>query len=69
MSKCFYYSFNEYPRTYFFESPKTEKPFRDARLLKYLRDVTKTSLINFDIIRSAYVSSCYEHDKTYDKKG
>ena len=36
------YSFNEYPRKYAFENPKTGKPLRDSILLKYLRDITKT---------------------------
>ena len=62
------YSFIEYPRKYVFENPKTEQPLSDAILLKYLRDITKTPLINFDMVRSAYVTYYYEHNKTYDKR-
>ena len=60
------YSFNTYPRKYLFEIK--EKPLTDAILLKYLRDITKTPLINFDMIRSAYITYFYEHNKTFDKR-
>jgi hypothetical protein len=39
------YSFITYPREYLFE--KNGKPLSDSTLLKYLRDITKTPLINF----------------------
>jgi len=60
------YSFITYPREYLFE--KNGKPLSDATLLKYLRDITKTPLINFDMIRSAYITYFYEHNKTFDKR-
>ena len=60
------YSFITYPRKYLFEN--NGKPLTDAILLKYLRDITKTNLINFDMIRSAYVTYFYEHNKTFDKR-
>jgi hypothetical protein len=60
------YSFDTYPREYLFE--KNGKKLSDATLLKYLRDVTKTPLINFDMIRSAYITYFYEHNKTFNKR-
>lgn len=60
------YSFITYPREYLFE--KNGKPLSYATLLKYLRDITKTPLINFDMIRSAYITYFYEHNKTFDKR-
>jgi hypothetical protein len=62
------YSFNTYPREYVFENPLTEKPLSDSTLLKYLRDITKTPLINFDMIRSAYITNYYENNKTFGKR-
>jgi hypothetical protein len=60
------YSFDTYPREYLFE--KNGKKLSDATLLKYLRDITKTQLINFDMIRSAYITYFYEHNKTFNKR-
>lgn len=59
-------SFDKYPREYLFE--KNGKPLSDATLLKYLRDITNTPLINFDMIRSAFVTHFYENNKTFDKR-
>jgi hypothetical protein len=59
-------SFIKYPRTYLFELNK--KPVSDATLLKWLRDITQTPLINIDMIRSAYITRFYEDNKTYGKR-
>ena len=59
-------SFIKYPRTYLFELNK--KPVSDVTLLKWLRDITQTPLINIDMIRSAYITRFYEDNKTYGKR-
>ena len=60
------YSFITYPRTYLFEINK--KPISETTILNYLRDITNTPLINFDMIRSAFITYFYEHNKTFDKR-
>ena len=47
---------------------KNEKPLTDTILLKYLRDITQTPLINFDMIRSAYITHFYEHNRSFNEK-
>lgn len=59
-------SFNKYPRKYLFEI--NEKPITDATLLKYLREITNTKQINIDMMRSAYITYFYEHNKTFNKR-
>lgn len=61
------YSFITYPRTYLFENPD-KKPISETTILNYLRDITNTELINFDMIRSAFITYFYEHNKTFDKR-
>ena len=61
-----YNSFTKYPRNYLFEI--NQKPITEVTLLKYLRDITNTPLINFDMIRSAYVTNFYEDNKTFDTR-
>lgn len=60
------FSFNTYPRKYLFEINK--KPISDGTLLKYLREITNTNLINIDMMRSAYITYFYEHNKTFNKR-
>jgi hypothetical protein len=60
------YSFITYPRTYLFEINK--KPISETSILNYLRDITNTPLINFNMIRSAFITYFYEHNKTFDKR-
>jgi hypothetical protein len=60
------YSFVTYPRKYLFEI--NEKPISDATLLKWLRDISRTPLINIDMVRSAYITQFYESNKTFDKR-
>ena len=47
----------------YFKTPKQK-----AILLKHLRDITKIQYINFDTVKSAYVTYCYKHYKTYDTR-
>ena len=61
-----YNSFTKYPRNYLFEI--NQKPLTEATLLKYLREITNTPLINFDMIRAAYITNYYEHNKTFDTR-
>ena len=61
------YSFITYPRTYLFEN-RDKKPISETTILNYLRDITNTELINFDMIRSAFITYFYEHNKTFDKR-
>ena len=60
------YSFITYPRTYLFENNK--KTISETTILNYLRDITNTPLINFNMIRSAFITYFYEHNKTFDKR-
>ena len=60
------YSFITYPRTYLFEINK--KQISETTILNYLREITNTLLINFDMIRSAFITYFYEHNKTFDKR-
>jgi hypothetical protein len=60
------YSFITYPRTYLFEINK--KQISETTILNYLREITNTPLINFDMIRSAFITYFYEHNKTFDKR-
>ena len=60
------YSFITYPRKYLFEI--NEKPIGDTTLLLLLRQITKTPLINIDMIRSAYITNFYQYNKTFDKR-
>jgi hypothetical protein len=55
------------PRTYLFENPD-KKPISETTILNYLRDIRNTPLINFDMIRSAFITYFYEHNKTFDKR-
>ena len=59
-------SFIKYPRTYLFEV--NTKPVSDAILLRWLRSITDTPLINIDMIRSAYITWFYENNKTYGSR-
>jgi len=59
-------SLNKYPRTYLFEIKK--KPVLYETLLKWLRDITKVSLINFDIMRASYITWFYKNKHNYSDK-
>jgi hypothetical protein len=65
-------SFIEYPRKYLFELDN--KPVSDTTLLNWLRKITKIDMINFDMMRSVYITWLYkiikhlEHVKLYPDK-
>jgi len=52
------YSIQKFPRTYLFENINKSKVSEDT-LRNYLRKITKLSNINFDIIRSIFISHAY----------
>ena len=59
-------SFIKYPRKYLFEINK--KAVSEATLLKWLRNITGIDKINFDMMRSIYITNFYKHNKTYGKR-
>lgn len=61
-------SFTRYPRKYLFENPNTKKSYDDNAILKKLRDVTKLPAINFQMMRSVYVTWFHTKNKTYASK-
>ena len=56
--KLLNYSFDKYPRQFLFENGKGQK-VSDDTLRIYLRKITKLQTINFDIIRSIYITHAY----------
>lgn len=56
-------SFIKYPRKYLFELNK--RPVTEGTLLKWLRNITGINKINFDMLRSIYITWFYKHNKTY----
>ena len=61
-----YNSFVKYPRLYLFEIDK--KPISENTILKYLREITQTPLINIDMIRGAYITNFYNNNKTFNER-
>jgi hypothetical protein len=59
-------SFKKYPRLYLFEINK--KPISQPTLLRMLRNITGVENINFDIMRSSYITWFYKHNKQYGKR-
>ena len=59
-------SFKKYPRLYLFEINK--KPVSQTTLLRMLRNITGVDGINFDIMRSSYITWYYKHNKQYGKR-
>jgi hypothetical protein len=53
------FSILKFNRKYLFENLKTKKEFSNNSLLKFLREISNVELINFDIMRSSYISSFY----------
>ena len=49
-------SLTRYPRKYFFENPSTKKSLDDNALLRKLRDITKIKKVNFQMMRSIYIT-------------
>ena len=58
-------SFNRFPRKFLFENQKTKKPYEDNALLKMLRQYTELPAINFQMMRSIYVTWFYKHNQRY----
>jgi len=62
-------SLARYPRKFLFENPQTEESLNDNALLKKLRDITELPAINFQIIRSVYITHYHKiNPKHNDKK-
>ena len=61
--KILYDSYKNYPRTYLFENATGGK-IKDDTLRNYLKTITKLPNINFDIMRSIYVTHFYENNKS-----
>jgi hypothetical protein len=61
-------SYTRYPRHFIFENPNTKKSYDEQALLRKLRSITKINLINFQMMRSIYVSWFHKQNKTYNQK-
>ena len=58
-----------YPRKFLFENPGTGESLEDNALLKKLRDITELPAINFQIMRSVFITHHHKiHPKHNDKK-
>ena len=57
-------SFRDYPRKYLFEN-KNKKPVGDSTLNAWLRDISGLPAINFDMMRSIYITWFYKNNKTF----
>jgi len=67
LSKLIDESYIKYPRNYLFEI--NEKPVSTNTLLTWLRNITKVSDINFDIMRSSFITWKYEKNtKSADRE-
>ena len=60
-------SFKNYPRKYLFEN-KNKKPVGDSTLNKWLREITGLPAINFDMMRSIYITWFYKNNKTFGER-
>lgn len=60
-------SINKYPRSLLFESDRKTK-FKDDTLLLYLRNITKLTAINIDMMRSIYITHFYQNNPTYTSR-
>ena len=54
-----YTSYKALPRTYLFEIIEKKKPLSNQQLTNYLRDITKSEGITFNMMRSSYVNYFY----------
>ena len=66
LEKFIYNSFVLFPRLYLFEIDK--KPISENTILKYLREITNTPLINIDMLRSAYITNFYNNNMTFNER-
>lgn len=60
------YSFKTFPRRYLFEI--NGKQISYDTILKWLRNITKVNNINFDIMRSSYITWFYKNKSNYSDK-
>jgi len=60
-------SYNKYPRDYLFVGI-TGDNVSDGTLLKWLKDITGIKGLNFDIMRSSYITWFYQNNKTFGEK-
>ena len=61
-------SLTRYPRKYFFENPSTKKSLDDNALLRKLRDITKIKKVNFQMMRSIYITWHHKNNPKYEDK-
>jgi len=61
-------SFNDFPRTYLFENEQTKKPYNDNALLSRLREITRLPTINFQMMRSMYITWEHNDNPAYKDK-
>jgi hypothetical protein len=66
LKKIIFDSYKKFNRVYLFEH--NGQPITNNTLLKYLRDITQTKKINFDIMRSSYINNFYDGKKTMTQK-
>jgi len=60
-------SYNKYPRDYLFVGI-TGDNVTDGTLLKWLKSITGIEGLNFDIMRSSYITWFYQNNKTFGEK-
>ena len=61
-------SYNEYPRDYLFVGNQGNNKVSDGTLLTWLKDITGINGLNFDIMRSSYITWFYQNNKTFGQK-
>ena len=61
-------SLSRYPRSFLFENPGTGESLEDNAILKKLRDITALPAINFQIMRSVYITHHHKLHPTHNDK-
>lgn len=61
-------SYKDHPRTYLFENLQTKQPYSDNALLNRLREITRLPTINFQMMRSNYITWEHTINKSYKEK-
>jgi hypothetical protein len=61
-------SYTRYPRKYLFENLQTKESLEDNAILKKLRDITKLPAINFQMMRSIYITWYHKNYRTHNDK-
>lgn len=67
LAKLINESYNQYPRAYLFVN-KGNNQISDGTLLTWLKDITGIDGLNFDIMRSSYITWFYQNNKTFAQK-